>query len=337
MRPPSGNHRPFDVGSNTCKSKGMSAEVHVLFGAGQVGKPLARLLMGCGKRVRIAKRSPAGAPPGAEVIQGDAADPAFCIQAAQGAATVYHCMNPPYDARTWAELVPRYMDNLIAAAGRAGARLVVLDNVYMLGRPGGRPLDEDTPPNPCSRKGEIRARAAERLFEAHRRGDVRATTGRASDYYGPGGTLTHLGDQFWRPALAGKTARVIVKPDTIHTYHYIPDVAAGLLKLGLETDVEGRPWMLPCAPAGTMRELVARLTRKLGREIKLGRLPRWLVNVVGLFVPLVREVGEMLYQWDERFVISDRRFRERFRQQPTDVDEAAAATVEWAKRHYATA
>ena len=115
-------------------------------------------------------------------------------------------MNPPYDAKIWAELVPRYMENLIAAARDAGARLVVLDNVYMLGRPGGRPFDEDTPPNPCSRKGEIRARAAERLFEAHRRGDVLATAGRASDFYGPGGTQTHLGDQFWPRALAGKTA-----------------------------------------------------------------------------------------------------------------------------------
>jgi nucleoside-diphosphate-sugar epimerase len=142
----------------------MNAELHVLFGAGQVGRPLAQLLLDAGKRVRVVKRSPRGAPPGAEVIHGGAVDPRFCTEAAKGAATVYHCMNPPYDARAWAELVPRYMNNLIMAAGRAGARLVVLDNVYMLGRPGGRRLDEDTPPNPCSRKGETRAKAAERLF-----------------------------------------------------------------------------------------------------------------------------------------------------------------------------
>jgi hypothetical protein len=89
-------------------------------------------------------------------------------------------MNPPYDARVWAETLPRYMANLIAAA--AGARLVVLDNVYMLGRPGGRPLDEETPMRPCSRKGDIRARVADRLFDAHRRGQILATSGRASDF-----------------------------------------------------------------------------------------------------------------------------------------------------------
>ncbi len=316
-------------------SDGMTGDLHVIFGAGQVGDPLARLLLASGKRVRIAKRSPGGVPPGTQVMPGDASDPAFCAEAAAGATAVYHCMNPAYDAKLWAELIPKWMDNLVAAAARTGARLVVLDNVYMLGRPGGRPLDEATPLNPCSRKGEIRARAAEHLFEAHRRGDVLATSGRASDYYGPGGTQTHLGDFFWRPALAGKKARVLVNPEAIHTYHYIPDVAAGLLTLGVaEADAYGRPWMLPCAPAETMRELVARFSRRLGREIKLGRMPRWMVKALGIFVPLMREVDEMLYQWEEPFVINDRQFRERFSQEPADVDKAAAATVAWAKERY---
>lgn len=314
----------------------MAGELHVLFGAGQVGQVVARLLLDDGKRVRIARRSRSLVPAGADLVLGDALDPTFCVEAAEGASTVYHCMNPPYDARAWADLVPRYMDNLIAAAARAGARLVVLDNVYMLGRSGGRPLDEQTPPHPCSRKGEIRARAAERLFEAHHRGEVRATSGRASDFYGPGGTLTHLGDQFWRPALAGKTARVLVNPGVVHTYHYIPDVGAGLVALGTAgDDAYGQPWMLPCAPAETMRALVTRLSRKLGREIRLAGVPRSMVKAIGFFVPVVREVDEMLYQWDEPFVINDARFRKRFRQEPTDVEKAAADTVAWAKQHYA--
>src|SRR5262249_39813897 len=144
-----------------------TTELHVLFGAGQVGYPLAARLLAARKRVRIAKRSSAHVPPGCEMALGDASDQAFCISAATGATTVYHCMNPPYSARLWAELVPRYMENLIAAAARTQARLVVLDNLYMLGRSGGRPLNEDTPMNPSSRKGEIRARAAERLYDAH--------------------------------------------------------------------------------------------------------------------------------------------------------------------------
>jgi nucleoside-diphosphate-sugar epimerase len=313
----------------------VNGELHVLFGAGQVGGWLARLLLGSGRRVRIARRSPGEAPAGAEVVLGDASDPAFCARATAGAAAVYHCMNPPYDRRAWAALLPRWMDHLIAAAGRARARLVVLDNLYMLGRPGGRPLDEDTPVNPCSRKGEIRARVAERLLEAHRRGDVLATTGRASDFYGPDAPLGHVGDQFWRGAIAGGSAWVLVDPDAIHTYHYVPDVAAGLLALGTaEEDAYGRPWMLPCAPAESLRALAVRLSGALGRSIRLRAAPRWAVKTAGLFVPLLREVVEMLYQWDEPFVVSDRRFRERFAIAATGADEAAAATVAWARTHY---
>lgn len=313
----------------------MTSELHVVFGAGQVGYPLAQRLLAAGKRVRIARRSSAYVPAGSEVVLGDAADPAFCVNAARGAAAVYHCMNPPYDARIWAEVVPRYMDNLIAASAGTGARLVVLDNLYMLGRPRGLPLNEDTPMDPCSRKGEIRARAAERLFEAHRRGDIIATSGRASDFYGPGGTLTGLGDFFWPRVLAAKTAYSPYPLEAIHTYHYIPDVAAGLATLGCaDTNDYGRPWMLPCAPAGTLREIVVRLASKMGQELKVGQLPRWALKTIAVFMPLMRELDEMLYQWDEPFVVDDRRFRERFHLIPAGLDKAASDTVEWAKQHY---
>jgi nucleoside-diphosphate-sugar epimerase len=310
-------------------------QLHVIFGAGQVGRPLAELLLAAGHRVRIVKRAPLRSPTGAEVLTGDAGDAAFCAAAARDAAVVYHCINPPYFADVWAEQVPRYLENLIAAAGPAGARLVVLDNLYALGRPSGRSLDEERPLNPCSRKGEVRARAIERLFSAQRRGDVRATAGWASDFYGPGGTQSHVGDQFWPGVMAGKRGRVVIRPDAVHTYHYIPDVAAGLMALGTAgDDVEGRPWMLPCAPAGTLRELIGRFAAHLARPIRLAALSPLSLRAMGLFVPILRELAEMSYQWEEPFVVDDRRFRERFPVRPADPDEAARATVAWASAHY---
>src|SRR5262249_4691463 len=71
----------------------MAEELHVLFVGGQVGQPLARILLGRGKRVRIVKRSAGGLPEGAELVPGDATDLNFCVAAARGASTVYHCMN----------------------------------------------------------------------------------------------------------------------------------------------------------------------------------------------------------------------------------------------------
>ena len=312
----------------------MPDELHVIFGGGQVGQPLAHILSKRGLRVRMVKRS-AGAPEGIELMQGDATDANFCREAARGAGTVYHCMNPPYSARIWAEVIPKYASNLISAAQSNGARLVVLESLYMLGRTGGRPMNEDTPMNPCSRKGEIRAREAELLFDAHRRGEVRVAIGRASDYYGPGATLSHVGDEFWKPVIAGGRGRVLVNPDAIHTYHYVPDVAAGLATLGTAGDeAYGKPWILPCTPAESIRALTARFSRHLGRDIQLMVMPRWAMSALGLVVPMIREIKEMSYQWDEPFVTDDRRFRAAFAAEPVEADRAAAETVEWAKRHY---
>lgn len=309
--------------------------VHVVFGAGQVGRPLAELLAARGHAVRLVSRS--GTPsdhPGVRPLRGDARDAGFCAQAAQGAAAVYHCLNPQYSAAAWESLLPRIQENLVAAAGRAGARLVVLDNLYSVGRPAG-PIDEDTPDAPCSRKGEARARLGEALLLAHRRGDVRAAAGRASDFFGPGGFQTHFGGRFWERVLDGRGGQVLMNPDTPHSYHYVLDVAAALAALGeAPEDALGRRWLLPCQPAETTRALVARFARALGREIRLERPPRALVAALGLFSPVVRELAEVLYQWEVPFAVDDRRFRERFGLTAAPLDEAARATVAWARASF---
>lgn len=313
----------------------MSADLHVVFGGGQIGPPLARLLRDRGHAVRLVRRSGPG-PDRIETLHGDAGDPEFAIRATQGAVAIYHCLNPAYSAGDWARELPRFASSLIAAAGRASARLVVLDNVYLLGRPNGRPLDEDSPVAPCSRKGEIRARVNEQWTSAHARGDARIVVTRASDFYGPGGTGTYFGDAFWPKALATGVAQTPVRLDTPHTYHYTLDVVAGLAALGEADDgVTGRWWMLPAAPAVSTAELIARVGRALGRELELQEMPRWLLGALGLFVPILRELAEMGYQWNEPFTVNDARFRARFGLTPTPLDAGVPALVEWAKQHYA--
>lgn len=311
-----------------------SPQLHVIFGAGQVGPVLARRLVAAGHQVRLVRRSGRTLDlGGVQLVRADAGDPAAAAEAAHGAATVYHCLNPAYSTAVWAAELPRLQRSLIEAAGRSGARLVVLDNVYALGRPGGRKLSEATPPAPCSRKGEIRARLAETLAEAVRRGEVRAVTGRASDFYGPGGVMTQFGDRFWKPALAGKPIGGVVNPETPHTYHFIPDVAAGLMALGLDPSAEGT-FMLPCHPAETTRALVARFSAALGRPIELGRIPPLALKLLALAMPILREVNEMAYQWAEPFEIDDARFRARYGDLTTPRDVAAGETVTWAREAF---
>jgi hypothetical protein len=94
--------------------------------------------------------------------------------------------------------------------------------------------------------------------------------------------------------------------------------------------------MLPCAPAESMRALVARFSTYWGREIGLTVMPRWIMKTLGLVVPMIREIDEMTYQWDEPFVVDDRRFRATFNTEPTDRERASIDTVAWAKSHYGT-
>lgn len=262
---------------------------------------------------------------------GDATNADFCKTAVAGACAVYHCMNPAYDAAVWEQVLPPIQANLIAAAASAEARLVVLENLYMLGSPDSGVMHEETPFEPRSRKGEIRAQLAEALLEAHARGQVSAVAGRASDFYGPRGDQTHFGERFWVPAIKGRRAEFLPNPDTVHTYHYIPDVARGLALLGTAPDdVVGRAWMLPCAAAETSRELIARFSEVLGSHIRVRGIPKPLLGVLGRFIPIVREVSEMLHQWDGAFVVDDSRFRARFEMEATSLSTGAAATVDWA-------
>jgi nucleoside-diphosphate-sugar epimerase len=313
--------------------------LHVVFGAGQVGLPLARLLASRGHAVRLVSRTGRPVPGGAagiQVVAADARDGPATRAAVEGAAVAYHCMNPRYDAKVWETELPPIQESLVEAAGRAGARLVVLDNLYAVGHTGGRPMDESASDSPCSRKGAARARLATGLRDAVLRGDVRAVTGRASDFYGPGGLQTHFGERFWKLLLAGKGAEVLGNPDNPHSYHFLPDVAAGLAVLGEASDEACgartcAAWILPCAAAGTTRQLVAGFAAAAGMPVAVKRMPRLLVKFLGLLMPPLREVDEMLYQWDEPFVADDRAFRARFGVLPTAAEDAARQTVAWAR------
>lgn len=102
---------------------------------------------------------------------------------------VYLTAGLKYDSKVWEEQWPRVMRNVIDACARHGSKLVFFDNVYPYGRVDGA-MTEGTPYNPCSRKGEVRARIATTLLEAIRRGELQAMIVRAADFYGPGAALS---------------------------------------------------------------------------------------------------------------------------------------------------
>lgn len=308
------------------------APVHVVLGAGQIGIRVARLLVARGFRVRLVNRSgPAAAvPAGVEVVAGDITDHAFAARAAAGAAVVYDCMNPPY--HRWPELLLPLASGALRAASDAGARLVALDCLYMYGRPSG-PITEDSPLEPCSKKGALRVALGELRLAAHRRGDVRLTIGRASDFFGSDLPFSNFSERFWQRVRAGKAAECMGDPDMPHSYTYVEDIARALVTLGERDEALGRVWHLPTPPAESTRALNARLGRVVGIDIETVRVPRLVLRALGVFSPLMREIHEMAYQWDVPFVLDDARFRETFGYGATPIDDAVAEVAGWARTH----
>lgn len=302
--------------------------LHTIFGAGQVGTLLADELLRRGHRVRLVRRGPAGqARAGLEWMSGDVTDPRFADAAARGAAVVYNCVNPP-DYGRWEGVLEPLMRGVRGAAARAGARLVVLDCLYMIGRPELAPFDEDTPMRPCTRKGELRKLLVEELFEAHRRGEVEVTSGRASDFFGPGTPLSMvLYPRALERLRAGKPVELFGDPDQSHAYNYTPDVARGLAELGTRPEAAGKVWHLPAAWTGTTRELIARAGTLIGKPGTVRRVPSWGLAALGLVSGELRAIREMLYQWEQPYVLDDRRFRTTFGIAATPIDEALRATL----------
>lgn len=178
-----------------------------------------------GRHVRLVNRSgKVDAPSDVELVAADASNPESAKKAASGAAVVYHCAVPPY--AEWPRQAPPLMEGIIEASASTDARLVYGDNLYAYGPVSGL-ITEDLPYRSAGPNGRVRAQVATTLMEAHRIGKVKATIGRASDFYGPYVLQSLVGERVFASALKGKPAQVLGNPEIPHTYAFIDDFARG--------------------------------------------------------------------------------------------------------------
>jgi nucleoside-diphosphate-sugar epimerase len=301
---------------------------HVVFGTGQVGHPLVTQLVGDGHDVVAVNRNGHSELPGARIVAGDATDPAFTTAVCQGADVVYFCLNAMNYER-WSEEFPPLQRGVMAGAARAGARLVVLDNLYAYGPPEGQPLVETMSANPSSAKSATRAAMTEELLAAYAAGQVEVAIGRASDYFGPRTTRSALGETVFAAALTGKTAQVMGNPDQPHSYSYTPDVARGLIALGAGAAVGSPIWHLPVAETRTTRQLIEAVYALAGHRPKVMAAGRTTLRAIGLVKPEMREYLHTLYQFTGPWVVDDSKFRSTFGDLSTSLDQALATTSAW--------
>ena len=304
------------------------SELHVVFGTGPVGCWTARALRAMDIPVRAVNRSgkrPDLLPEEVELISADVSDPQQAIAAAQGAAVVYQALNPPY--HQWHEYFPGLQAGALAAAKAAGARYVSIENLYMYDS--SKPMTEDSPVLPKSKKGELRAKMAEDVLAAHARGDVQAVILRSSDYYGPGVLGSTMGEMVFGNLVAGKKAQVGGSASPPHSWAYIEDVGRAAAILGTRTEALGSVWFAPHAPALSQGEMVAMAGQALEVEPQLTVISPFMMRLAGLFIPGARASVEMMYEFTEPFVVESSKFEETFALQATPTREGLSKTAAW--------
>jgi nucleoside-diphosphate-sugar epimerase len=313
--------------SNNKGNQMSKQSLHVVIGAtGGTGGALVRELVARGERVRAVNRSGwRNAPQQVEVVQADALDAQQMKAACRGASVVYNCVNPPFTR--WAELFPPVMENLIGAAGAHNATLVFADDTWMYGRVHGSATEEQAQ-HPEGYKGELRARLAERLMQAHARGEVRAVIGRAAELFGPQ-VESLIGANVFRAALTGKRALWPANLDSPINPLFIDDFARGLIVLGQEQSAAGQIWHVPANQAITGREFVQIVFEEAGQKLKLSALKRPVVQALGMLWPIAREGVELLYQFETPYIIDSSKFQNAFGGAATPYRDGIRQTLAW--------
>jgi nucleoside-diphosphate-sugar epimerase len=317
------------VGMFSSSSVQAARPLHVVFGAtGGIGRAVTEELVRRRSRVRAVSRDGAELH-GAERISVDASRPDAAAAAAEGAAVVYHCVNPGYTQ--WPELLPPVSRSILHAAEAAGAKLVYADNLYAYGPVGGA-LREDLPAAATGRKGRARVEVAAEMLAAQRDGRVRVAIGRASDYYGPHGANSNAGEPVFGRAVAGKRPVWNGRLDQPHTLHFLPDLARGLVTLAERPEADGEIWHLPAAPPLTAQQFFDLIFDAAGRPTPARAQPLAppMLAIAGLFSPLMRELRETTYQFRAPFVVDSSKFERAFGVlESTAHREAIERTVQW--------
>jgi nucleoside-diphosphate-sugar epimerase len=307
----------------------------VLGATGGIGGEVARRLTARGWTVRALHRHPAklsasrNAAGGFAWVQGDAMSPRDVVAAADGVSLIVHAVNPP-GYRKWSELALPMLDSTIAAARSTGARILFPGTVYNYGPDAFPELDEDSPQNPITRKGIVRAEMERRLRAAAASG-TKVLIVRAGDFFGPDAGNNWFAQGLIKP---GRPVTAITYPGRRgigHQWAYIPDVAETMMQL-LERHDEFEAFT-SFHMNGHLDEdgtrMIEAIRRVVGNpNLKVRGLPLRLMGLASPFVPLFRELKEMRYLWETPVRMTNARLVATLGAEPhTPLEEAVRATL----------
>ncbi len=298
---------------------------------GVTGKLIAAELIQRGHAVRGVSRRPY---PGAwEHVSANMLNPTEVNAAIAGSQVVYFCVGLEYSTKIWKRDWLPMIENVIEACIKANAKLVFLDNVYMYGLVEG-PMTETTPMRPVSEKGKVRHAVAEKLLHAFAQRGLRGCIARSADFYGPDCEKSMLTATVLENIAKGKTAQLLGNPDKVHSYTFVEDIARSMATLGLDARADGQVWHLPTAANPlTGRAIVDQISKAMNQPVRLMPMGNFMVGLLGLFIPILREIREMMYQYNHDYVFNSDKYARVFGDvTPTPYAEGIVKAAEFYKK-----
>ncbi len=301
----------------------------ILGASGTIGTLLAKELLAYTTKIRLVSRSPQKINPDDELFPADLTNPAMVDKAVEGSEVVYLVVGLEYNIKTWRAQWPSLMRAVINACKKHKAKLVFFDNVYMYDKNAVLHMTEDSPINPPSKKGLVRREIAEMILKEIRTGQLTALIARSADFYGPHCDKSLLHMLVYSNIIKGKTPNWMGDPDTKHCFTYTPDAAKATALLGNTPEAYNQVWHLPTnIHALTGREYVSLLAAETKTPDKLSVVPLWMVKLLGLFMPLMKELPEMMYQYDRDYLFDSSKFEKKFNFEPTSYKAGIRQMIE---------
>ena len=306
----------------------MKTKTQVILGAGgAIGKDLAKELKKYTDKVRLAGRHPVAVNDDDELFAGDLIVPQRAEEAIKGADVAYLVVGLAYNTKTWQQLWPEVMKNVIDACKKHKTRLVFFDNIYMYNPEHLSPMTEETEVKPSTKKGKVRAEIAQMILDEVKAGELEALIARAADFYGPGINNSVLNEAVLTNLKAGKKANWFCSTSVKHNFTYTPDAAKATALLGNTESAYRQVWHLPTVPAVPMQQWIDAIAKELNVEPKTRVVPKFMVSLAGLMVPIMRELKEMLYQYDRDYDFDSSKFETVFNIKPTPMEEGIKQVV----------
>ncbi len=305
----------------------------ILGSTGIIGTGLAKSLTQYTDKIRLVSRNPKLVNPTDQLVAADLTDERQTLTAVEGSEIVYLTIGLQYKTSIWTEKWPLIMKNIINACKEHKSKLVFFDNAYSYGLVKGW-IKEDTRINPRSKKGEVRAKIAQMLMSEVDKGGFDAIIARAADFYGPNTPLSFVTVAVFDNLKKGKKAQWFIDANKKHSMTYTPDAAKATAILGNTSTAYNQIWHLPTNKnVLTGKEFIELAAKEFGVKPDYTELKKWMIQMIGVFIPILRESIEMLYQNEYDFLFDSTKFEKAFNFQPTDYKDGIAATVKSMKEN----